>query len=723
MTRLHSRRSNLSISPVMKACLCGCLLGAWGVAFASEALPELPEVIVRAKAPVDQNATVNEPVQTLQGPALRSRVAATLGATLQDEPGVANASFGPNVGLPILRGQGGARVRAMVGGLGTHDASTVSADHGVMVEPALAERITIWRGPAAIRFGGGALGGAVDIDDGRLPERRSAKLKTRGELRLADGSDLQVLQLDGPAGPTTAWHVDVHRRQQGPTRIPGLAIDEDAIRQQFYLVNARNTRGVIGNTEARTQGGAVSGTWWGEQSQVGVALSTLRQNYGIPNGAHSHQHGTGAVADERIRVDAQQERLDLKGEWRSPWQLDGKLTWRVTHTRYAHDELAQGIAQTTFSNRVTEARIELDHRVNTHWLATGGVNVQDRTFSAKGLEAFVPRTALQTAGAFMLHQFDQGPWRLEAGARAETQTSRPQELQPTGDGGLWEQPARRFDAGSLSLALSRELKEPFGQGSGDGRVTLTHWQVARAPEMQELYALGPHVATLTYDVGNGALRTETLQGWDLGWEQTLGRASLKANVFRYASPNYIYQRNSGVFYDAEEEVTRAVCALLDQCLPITRYEQAAARLQGYEMELSTVIGALPAQGAAATYRIALFGDMVRGRLRHGEDLPRLPPRRWGLKFDLARGAWLSEWRLVVSEPQRKPGANETPTAGSTQLHGALRWSTRLDTGQRLSWFLVGRNLTNAEVRNSTSFLRNYAPEPGRRIELGLETRL
>lgn len=87
--------------------------------------PQTVEVQGRREAPVS-NALA--PESSLGGVRLRNHAASTLGATLQNELGTANASFGPNVGLPLIGGQGGARVRDMAGGLGTHDASTLSAD-------------------------------------------------------------------------------------------------------------------------------------------------------------------------------------------------------------------------------------------------------------------------------------------------------------------------------------------------------------------------------------------------------------------------------------------------------------------------------------------------------------------------------------------------------------------------------------------------------------------
>ena len=93
------------------------------------------------------------PVNILAGEELREKVAATLGETLQDQVGVSIASFGPGVGAVVIRGQGGNRVQVLQGGVGNIDASSISADHANSLEPALAERIEVLRGPATLLYG------------------------------------------------------------------------------------------------------------------------------------------------------------------------------------------------------------------------------------------------------------------------------------------------------------------------------------------------------------------------------------------------------------------------------------------------------------------------------------------------------------------------------------------------------------------------------------------
>jgi iron complex outermembrane receptor protein len=675
----------------------------------------LPTVTVEEDAEKENVAPTGGPQSTLEGGVLRSRAAGTLGTTLQDERGVANASFGPNVGLPLIRGQGGSRVRVMVGNTGTHDASMVSADHAVMVEPGLAERITVHRGPSVVRFGGNAISGAVEVDNRRIPTSRPRSLKSRTEARIAGTSRFTLVRMDGPASATSAWHVDAHSRSSALARIPGLAIDEDAVRSQFFLVNGRNTRGFIDNSDARSDGAAVGGTHFFDNGYLGLALSSLSMNYGIPPGAHSHTH-VGPVAplvpaaSEAVRIQARQHRLDAKSEIDLPWDSAPLLKTWFSSTNYAHDEVDNGRVGTTFRNAAQEARLELEHQLTDSSFGTAGLHLQRRDFSALGLEAFVPRTQNSNAAAFVVERWDWPSWSVEFGGRMELQTSRP-EQQTTNFGIAVALPERQFRMGSMSIAVTRQTEV--------GDATLTYWSSARAPDIQELYSLGPHLATRTYDFGNSALDIERLRGWNLAFAKHGDGIDLHASVFQYRVASHIYQRNLGVFYDAEKQQFRALCAQLDQCLPVTRYEQAAAGFRGFEAEIAFAIPATPWQ--RATGRI--FADHVRGRLPGlGQDIPRMPPTRWGIGLAAEHGPWSADLRIVRSLAQNRPGENETATRGSTQLHASIRWEQTTAKGAELAVFVVGRNLTNSEVRASTSFLRNYAPEQGRSVEVGLELR-
>jgi iron complex outermembrane receptor protein len=710
------------VSPLALAALGALSIGA-AATQASPSNEELPQVRVEGKGAA--RSLLNGPSTTLQGDELRNKAAATLGATLQDELGVANSSFGPNVGLPIIRGQGGSRVRAMVGGGGAHDASSLSADHGVMVESGLAQSITVHRGPSAIRFGGDAIGGAVEIDYGRIPVALPRGLQGRSEVRLGGDSELALTRAEGSlkessaAGARTGlvWHLDAHGRRKSAAKIPGWAIDEDAVKRQFFLVSGNNSFGYIPNSDARGHGGGAGLSAIFDGGFIGASAGSMDINYGLPPGAHSHSHGGVKPVDEaaeaQVRIQAEQQRFDINAEIALPWAAAQRLKLKLGDTRYRHDELNNGISETKFRNDVQEARLELEHSFGLGHSGSAGVHLQQRDFSALGVEAFVPKTRVSGGALYLLERYDSKAWALELGLRADHRDSRP-ESQPTSFGIDVALPQRRFTFGNMSLAATRK----FEQGS----LTLTHWQASRAPDVQELYALGPHIATRTYDFGNSALELEKLSGWNLSFQQQWGATSLQASAFRYAVDDHIYQRSLGVFYAADKKQFRAMCAQLDQCLPVTRYEQSQAKFHGFEAELAQELLS-GAQQHADSLLLALFADQVRGRLSTlHQDVPRQPAARFGLRMEAAFDHWHVELRGVRSLAQNRPGENETASPASYQLHASLRWTGTIFGEQLASFYLLGRNLTNQEVRNSTSFLRNYAPEPGRTVELGAELR-
>ncbi len=530
---------------------CVCLVAGAAVAqapaaapapAASAATPGAKQTIeIRGERRRQRAAGADEPGSVLSGAGLADRSTGTLGATLQDELGVANASFGPGVGLPQIRGQGGSRVRVLLGGMGSNDASAISADHAVMAEPALARRITVLRGPAAILYGGSAIGGAVRIDEERIPEYGVDQPELDFELRLGQDSSLAVIRAAAGLGGWVAYG-DVHQRDTRRVHIPGLALDEDAIRSQFGLVNGRNTRSHVGNSDAITEGGALALSRVWSQGYMGLGWQTLESDYGLPPGAHSHGPelvARGLVPDpdaDVVRIAAKSQRLQWKSEWRlakpdakeavrapTGW-LDWLAAIRLEATRslYAHDELEAGVANTRFEHRVSEARLELD----THGpgLTTGmlGAQVQDRDFSALGLEAFVPRAQIEVASLFGLQRWTSGPWSAEIGLRAERHAYQPETPFVILDQSR-DLPTRRFWPRSGSVQLRRTHES--------GAMTLTHWRVARAPDVQEIYAGGPHIATRSFVFGNTALDIETLKGWDLGLQQDAFGWRLRGNAF------------------------------------------------------------------------------------------------------------------------------------------------------------------------------------------------
>jgi iron complex outermembrane receptor protein len=245
---------------------------------------------------------------------------------------------------------------------------------------------------------------------------------------------------------------------------------------------------------------------------------------------------------------------------------------------------------------------------------------------------------------------------------------------------------------------------PFVPGYGLG-ATLSYAQ--RAPATEELYSSGPHDATVTFDVGNADFKKETSRNIELSVQKTAGLVRWKANLFRNKVSDFIYGNITGQLVDAEgnpgEELRQRI------------FEQADATIQGAEAELE-----YNPNGFGWSGRV--FADTSRGKLDAGGNLPLQPATRVGASAGYKVGAWRAGVSLVHSEAQDRLAASEqTETPSYNQLNANLSYTQKLG-GQDLTWFVLAKNLTNEEIRLSTSVLKDIAPLPGRNIVLGVRAK-
>lgn len=682
----------------------------------SEESPE--EVVVTGQREVAPRRL--QPETVLSAEQLRRRTESSLGATLDEELGVHNASFGPGVGQPVIRGLSGPRVKIALGGLGNHDAASVSPDHAITLEPLLAEQIRVVRGPAAIRYGSGAVGGVVEVEDGRIPQAVAEQpIKGAFEARYDSNGTrhAQVFKVD--AGHRhVAGHLDGFQRNADNLAIPGDALDRGAVRASFGdTAGFRNTRGKLLNADADARGGSAGLSYIDERFLLGAAVNRYENNYGIPPGGlppHSHTPGV-APGVQRIRLDLEQTRYDLDARWRAPLLFIDNLRVRVGYTDYAHSEIDGDRVSTLFTNEVLETRVELEHALRTWAPGTFGLQWQDRDFAAEGFESFVPASRIESHAAYLTQALDATRARLEFGARIEGSETRPEDGERSiGGAVVVKLPARlSYTAKSGMVALEVPLGSRLAlRGSYD--------HAARAPDVQELLALGPHLSTRSFDVGNIALGLETTRGAGLALEWRTNALEARLNLFRNAIDAFIYQENLGFLYNIEEQQFQIECVRVDVCVPAFGYLQQDALFSGYEAEL-----ALPWRWRDIGIRLAAQTDYVRGYFRgDGKgDVPRLPPRTSGFSLRLDGPDWSAGFRATWAGGQRRAGINEAPTTGYCALSADASYTLGRHFGVQSEVFLRARNLLDDEIRNSTSFLRAFMPEAGRSVELGLRMSL
>ncbi|MGD1324594.1 TonB-dependent receptor [Pandoraea pnomenusa] len=651
---------------------------------APSAVPEavLPATFVTGNPLGRAAAELTVPVTELDGKSLALRRAGTLGETLDGLPGISATSYGPNVSRPIIRGLDGDRIRVLQNGTASLDASSLSYDHAVAQDPLSIERVEIVRGPAALLYGGNAVGGVVNTIDNRIPRESLTGISGATDFSYggANRERAGAAQLEFGNGQF-AFHVDGFARKSADLRIPGFA--HSTQRRALDGEEAPQASGTLPNSDGQVSGAAAGASWTWADGYAGLSYSGYDSDY-------------GTVAEEDTRIRLRQQRVALASEVRN---LSGPFTafkFDFGYTDYEHKEIENGETGTTFKNHGYEGRIEARHAKIGPVEGAVGVQFSQNTFSALGEEAFVPKSDTNTVALFALEEWAVDPAvKLSFGARVEHSSVKPT---AGGNARFDNLPSRNFTPGSVSAGAV------FGLASAWSLAVNTSY-TERAPTFYELYANGPHLATGVWEIGSPQASLEKAVSTDVSLRYANGPNKGSVGVFYSRFSNFIALNNTG-----------RTQALDDDTIPVYQYAGVPADLYGVEAE-----GRARVWQGHGNLDVELRGDYTVGRNRDtGEPLPRIAPLRLTGAIVYGLGRWGARLEVVHASAQGRVPANDLTTSGYTTLGASLTYQFKAGGAQWLA-YLKGENLTNQEVRLASSVLRDIAPQGGRAVRVGLRT--
>lgn len=622
----------------------------------------------------------------------------TIGEAIKSQLGVHIDQFGAGASRPVIRGQSAARVKVLSDGAQLFDASDISPDHAVTVDPLLAKRVEVLRGPSTLLYGGGAIGGVVNVVDDKIP---TARPEAGSEGVFGIRTDYASLAREAVFGVTTALNDQVMLRLEGLSR---YATDYRAPNQDSERVAGTATEGYAGT---------IGLSWVGEQGYLGIAYSKQGSEYALAG--HSHEYHDCHVEDAALHCEAhdeeehegehdehehedehdheahglelpptsrlRNERIELRGEWRQPLSGIERVKLRASHTNYQHQEIEEGAVSTTFSNTGHEVRVEANHVPLMGWEGTVGVQHSQFEFSALGEESFLPVTDNQNLSVFVMEHRDlHQDVHLELGGRVEQVSITPNDGQ-----------AKFDDRGiSASGALLWQFAPEYTAG-------ITFARSQRLPSAQELYAEGVHLATNTYEQGNHALNVETANTAEWSLRKHKGTFGFEWSAYINQADDYIYAKTLDQFEDFR----------------LIEYTQADAKFYGTELELSYQL--------TPRLKATTFGDYVRGQLKGGDNLPRIPATRYGLRLNQKYNTWQGELEWYQVDRAREIASFEQHTPAYQMLNLSISYTAALaDETQWYSVFVRGSNLLDELAYNHTSFLANVVPMVGRNVSMGVQ---
>jgi iron complex outermembrane receptor protein len=608
----------------------------------------------------------------LSGQELSKQLEGSLGATLENQPGVALRSFGPAPSRPVVRGLDGDRVLILQDGQRLGDLSTQSGDHGVAINPASAQKIEVVRGPATLLYGSNAIGGLVNIITDEIPTQ--PLMGASGNFTFDLGS---AAEEGGAAGAVNVGNGKVALHLGGGGRRSG-----DVATPEGDLINSQSRNGF----------GNVGLSWTGGKGYFGGNYGYDDTKYGIP-----------IVEEGQVQLTPRRHAFSLRGGAQG---LSGAFDgYRATLAvrRYKHEELVGSEVGTAFKNDTEEVEVMGSHRAAGRLKGSIGGWFLNRAFDAVGEEALSPAVDQLGLAAFLYEEVTWPHVTFQFAGRVDHS-----KYEPNGE------PERDFTTGSGSLGL---LLRPE---AADDRITiaLSLARASRIPALEELFYFGPHPGNFAFEIGNPDLRPENALGFDLALRWRSGRASGEVTYFRNDINDFIFRAPL-----TEEEVA----ARLDEFearypdrdiadepptaeeFPIVEQVAADSILQGIEAHSDFLV--------TSDLAVELGLDYVRGTLKDtDEPLPRIPPLRFrgGLRYQ--RNAFQAGGQVTVAAKQDRLFENETETDGYQllRLYGAYSFGSGNVTNT-----ITARldNATNELYRNHLSLIKDLAPEMGRNFRL------
>ncbi len=617
------------------------------------------------------------PVDQLNNYELLQRGQSTLGETLNGMPGVSSTYFGPNASRPVIRGQDGDRITLLNNGSASLDLSALSPDHAVALDPLLIERVEVLRGPGVLQYGGSAVGGVVNVIDGRIHREplfgEQGGVAGRLDAGFATGNKEQggAVVLDAGTNRYTL-HVDAMSRKTEDVSVPvNLACTKNGV---------TTTDRRICNSASETYGGAVGGTLFFDRGYLGASASIYDKNY-------------GAVAEDEVTIRMRSNRYALEGELRElgPFLQSVKAQYNLTD--YHHTEFEGSEVGTRFKTRGQDLRLEARHARIGRLDGVVGLQFDSSDFSANGAEAYAPNSRTRSSAAFVHEELGTGWGKLSAGARLES--VRVESLGIDGNA-AFTPGSRSFNPSSYALGALWNVAPEWQLTSN---VSLNE----RAPRHYELYANGEHVATNSEEIGNPNLAKERSANVDIGAAWKRGAHRAKVQLFQHRFSNYISLAGTD----------------LAASPPQYTYTQVQARFTGLETS-----GSVRLLDTLHKLDLGLRADTVRAEnTSTGQALPRIAPHRVGATLQWSRAAWNA--RLGVD---RYAGQDRVPE-GQRTTEGYTLWNAGLSLRDKVGglpalWYARVDNITNTLAYSSTSILTQTkaggVPLPGRSLKVGLQ---
>tara|TARA_B110000208_G_scaffold180756_1_gene230782 strand:- start:7045 stop:9138 length:2094 start_codon:yes stop_codon:yes gene_type:complete len=687
-----------------------CILAVCFSAHAENVKINIQEIPVTANPLNLSSSEMVTPVKIISNSDLRKNSSASLGRNLKNIPGISNSGWGDAIGRPVIRGMDGNRIKILNNGMEVNDVSAMSGDHPVGIDALSADQIEIIKGPASVIYGGGSVGGTINIIDHAIDNEVTKGL--HGTYDFNHGGSLRETtnSLSADYGfENIMLHFDGFKRDSKNLKIPGDSVSSKLSKSRAAegepLARSANGKNTLNSSYNDSQGGSLGASYIFDDGYTGFSYKGYDLEYGNP-------------IEDGAMMDVESDRYNYV------YQIDNlssginSLKFDTSYTEYEHSELEpSGEVATQFLRNTYEGKIELTHSLISQAKGVVGVDFGASRFTKNLGDPMIANNDSKKISLYMLEKFSFSNQELTLGLRQGyvryngndfvsddgCTHDYTEEKDCEASGGVenstsFEDSEKTFQTSNISLGTKMQLRSDLSLG-----VTLSHIQ--RAPAYEELFAYGHHHATETIEQGDRGLSEERSNSLDVTLEWVGKDKEFTFSPYYTRFNSYIALLNSGQtqkhLHEGEEE---------SEGIGVYKYQNIPAEFYGFEFQGGFDL--------TKNYKLSIWGDYVRAKNRDGsDDLPRIPPLTLGAAVFANWGGLTSDLSMRQVFNQSKIGKYELKTDDYFDL--ALNLSYQIPAKKSVSIFIKAENLLDEDIRDHGSFIKDQVLSGGRSITGGI----
>lgn len=670
---------------------------------------QLTEVDVVASKKQDIATNANSQLNKIQ---LFQASGQTLGETLKSVPGLNSIQTGPSISKPVIHGLHSNRVLILNNGV-RQEGQQWGTEHAPEIDPFIADKITIIKGAASVRYGSDALVGVLLIE----PRPLNPQSAVQGDATLVAGtngrSGAASVTLEGKAGDVKgavegdglSWRAQGTLKEAGNFSTAHYYLENTGLNEHDFSLAAnykkKNFKTEVYYSQFHNKVGIFSGSHVGNVADLEAAFARskpITPSYFSYKINRTYQQ----IAHDLLKINSQ---YTFKNGGRLEAQFSDQRNKRDEYDidlPYSSDPNILKLPQISFQIKTQTVDLIYHQPTRNNFSGLWGISGETQGNVFRGIRYLVPNFRNYSGGIFGIEKWAKGSWMFEAGARYDYRWLRVYELdnttlQPYHNTTDWQNVTGTIGA---SYRVNDHLSFTANIGSA--------W---RAPSVNELYINGIHLSAASYEKGDSTLKSERSYNFTISGKYESERFLAEAVLYDNIINDFIYAK------PALTPIT-----LISGTYPLFNYTQANVNLYGLDAEVRYKL----LDKLSIDSKISL----VRGWNKTIHDwLIFMPADRFdnSLRWDIGDWGHTGNWYIssgvltVLKQTRVPPNSDYVPPPNGYSLLNAnigFQWPLKK---KRLFVDLAGYNLTNTAYRDYLNRFRYYADDLG--INVVLRTRL